>query len=51
MKNILEIGQKSKKALENFKRVKHKKINKALDDFINLILDNKKKLLAKMLKM
>ena len=46
MKNILEIGQKSKKALENFKRVKHKKINKALDDFINLILDNKKKIIS-----
>ena len=46
MKNILEIGQKSKKALENLKRVKHKKINKALNDFINLILDNKKKIIS-----
>ena len=46
MKNILEIGQKSKKALENLKRVKHKKINKALNDFIKLILDNKKKIIS-----
>ena len=43
MKNILAIGKKSKKALENLKRVKHKRINKALNDFINLILKNKKK--------
>ena len=46
MKNILAIGKKSKKALENLKRVKHKKINKALNDFINLILKNKKKILS-----
>ena len=41
MKNILAIGKKSKKAFENLKKVKHKKINKALNDFINLILKNK----------
>ena len=46
MKNILAIGKKSKKALENLKRVKHKKINKALNDFINLILKNKKKIIS-----
>ena len=46
MKNILTIGKKSKKALENLKRVKHKKINKALNDFINLILKNKKKIIS-----
>ena len=46
MKNILVIGKKSKKALENLKRVKHKKINKALNDFINLILKNKKKIIS-----
>ena len=46
MKNILEIGQKSKKALENLKRIKHKKINKALNDFINLILHNKKEIIS-----
>jgi len=46
MKNILAIGKKSKKALENLKRVKHKRINKALNDFINLILKNKKKIIS-----
>ena len=46
MKNILVIGKKSKKALENLKRVKHKRINKALNDFINLILKNKKKIIS-----
>ena len=46
MKNILEIGKKSKKALENLKKVDHKKINKALNDFINLILKNKKKIIS-----
>ena len=46
MKNILAIVKKSKKALENLKRVKHKKINKALNDFINLILKNKKKIIS-----
>ena len=46
MKNILEIGKKSKKALENLKKVNHKKINKALNDFINLILKNKKKIIS-----
>ncbi len=46
MKNILAIGKKSKKAFENLKKVKHKKINKALNDFINLILKNKKKIIS-----
>ena len=46
MKNILAIGKKSKKAFENLKKVKHKKINKALNDFINLILINKKKIIS-----
>ena len=46
MKNILDIGKKSKKALENLRKIKHKKINKALDDYVNLILINKEKIIS-----
>ena len=42
MKNILIIGKKSKRAFENLKKVNHKRINKTLDDYIKLILKNKK---------
>ena len=45
MKNILTIGKKSKKAFENLKKVNHKKINKTLDDYMKLILINKKKII------
>jgi len=45
MKNILNIGKKSKEAFENLKKVNHKRINKALDDYINLIKINKNKII------
>ncbi|MDC3152407.1 glutamate-5-semialdehyde dehydrogenase [Pelagibacteraceae bacterium] len=45
MKNIFIIGRKSKQAFENLKKVNHKRINKALDDYIKLILINKKKII------
>ena len=45
MKNILTIGKKSKQAFENLKNVNHKKINKALDDYVKLILINRKKII------
>ena len=51
MKNILIIGQKSKQAFENLKKINHKRINKTLDDYIKFISINKKKLLKKILKM
>ena len=46
MKNILLIGKKSKQAFEKLKEVNHKKINKALDDYIKLILINKEKIIS-----
>ncbi len=45
MKNILTIGKKSKLAFENLKKVSHKRINNTLDDYIKLILKNKKKII------
>ena len=45
MKNILIIGKKSKKAFENLKNVSHKKINKALKDYIKFISNNKIKII------
>ncbi len=45
MKNILSIGRKSKQAFENLKGIDHKKINKALEDYIKLILVNKKRII------
>ena len=45
MKNILIIGKKSKLAFENLKKVKHKRINKTLDDYIKLISINKNKII------
>ena len=45
MRNILEIGIKSKKAFENLKKIDHKKIDKALNDFIKLIRINEKKII------
>ncbi len=50
MKHIIEIGKKSKKAFEKLKKIKHKKINKALDDYIQLILINKKKIIKQNIK-
>ena len=51
MKNILIIGQKSKLAFENLKKINHKRINKTLEDYIKLISLNKKELLRKIKKM
>ncbi len=45
MKNILTIGQKSKQAFENLKKVNHKKINKTLVDYIKFISINKKRII------
>ena len=45
MKNILNIGKKSKRAFENLKNVNHKRINKTLNDYIKFILKNKKKII------
>ena len=45
MKNILTIGKKSKLAFENLKKVSHRRINSTLDDYIKLILKNKKKII------
>ena len=45
MRQIIEIGKKSKKAFENLKKVKSFKINKALDDYIKLLSKNKKKII------
>ena len=45
MKNILTIGKKSKIAFENLKKISHKRINKTLDDYIDLISANKKKII------
>ncbi len=45
MKNILIIGKKSKQAFENLKTVNHKKINKALDDYVKFISINRKKII------
>ena len=42
MKNILKIGKNSKIAFESLKKLNHKKIDKALEDYIKLILINKK---------
>ena len=50
MKNILELGKKSKKAFENLKKVDHKRINKVLDDYIKLIHINEKKIIKENLK-
>ena len=45
MKNILKIGKNSKIAFESLKKLNHKKIDKALEDYIKLILINKKKII------
>ena len=45
MKNILRIGKNSKIAFESLKKLNHKKIDKALEDYIKLILINKKKII------
>ena len=45
MKNILIIGQKSKLAFENLKKINHKRINKTLEDYIKLISLNKKRII------
>ena len=45
MKDILTIGKNSKRAFENLKKINHKRINKTLNDYIKLILINKKKII------
>ena len=45
MKNILKIGKNSKIAFESLKKLNHKIIDKALEDYIKLILINKKKII------
>ncbi len=45
MRNILKLGERSKKAFEELKKVDHKKINKTLNDYIKLIIKNKKNIL------
>jgi glutamate-5-semialdehyde dehydrogenase len=50
MKNILQLGIKSKKAFESLKYTNHKKINKVLDDYIKLIKANEKKIIKENLK-
>ena len=45
MKKILIIGQKSKIAFENLKKINHKRINKTLNDYIKLISLNKKRII------
>ena len=45
MKKILIIGQKSKLAFENLKKINHKRINKTLNDYIKLISINKKRII------
>ena len=50
MQHILEIGKKSRKAFESLKKVNHKKINKTLDDYIKLIILNKKKIIKENIK-
>ena len=45
MKNILRIGKNSKIAFESLKKLNHKKIDKALEDYIKLILINKKRII------
>ena len=45
MKNILIIGKKSKQAFENLKIVSHRKIDKALKDYIKFISNNKIKII------
>ena len=45
MKNILKIEKNSKIAFESLKKLNHKKIDKALEDYIKLILINKKKII------
>ena len=50
MKNILTIGKNSKKAFENLKKINHKRINKVLDDYANLISKNRKKIIRENIK-
>ena len=50
MKNILQLGIKSKKAFESLKNTNHSKINKVLDDYIKLIKANEKKIIKENLK-
>ena len=45
MKNILNICEKAKHAYENLKKVNYKRINKTLNDYINLIIVNKKRII------
>ena len=45
MKNILNIGEKAKHAYENLKKVNYQRINKTLNDYINLIIVNKKRII------
>ncbi len=45
MKNIIEIGKKSKRATENLKNVSHKRVVSTLKDYAKLISINKKRII------
>ena len=45
MKNIIEIGKKSKRATENLKNVSHKRVVSTLNDYAKLITINKKRII------
>ena len=50
MKYLENIGIKAKKAFENLKRVEHKKIQKALRDYIHLLRSNESEIIKENLK-
>jgi len=50
MKYLQNIGIKAKKAFENLKRVKHKRIQKTLEDYSNLLKLNESKIIKENLK-
>ena len=45
MKYLEKIGKNARKAFEELKAVKHEKIKKALNDYNNTILSNKKRII------
>ena len=50
MKYLQNIGLKAKRAFENLKRIEHKKIQKALEDYNNLLKLNESKIIKENLK-
>ena len=50
MKYLENIGKKAKKASENLKKVKHKRIQKALEDYSSLLKLNESKIIKENLK-